>query len=183
MPRPVRAREEPQCTWEEGPYSLRRARVVLDEMANYLCFIRDRLEAHADYFPVSPHRDAQLAFRMPYEVSTEMWQVATEAEVQLSDLIDRLEAAARVTQAELEDEFEELAEAVGSLSELGALVGASDHGATKSLYAKDPDGIEFEVLYRLPREAWGEWENAVTTRPLDLGKELERFGKQPSTAN
>jgi catechol-2,3-dioxygenase len=74
--------------------------------------------------------------------------------------------------------IEELAEAVESLSELGALVGASDHGATKSLYAKDPDGIEFEVLYRIPREAWGEWENAVTTRPLDLAEELARFGKQ-----
>ena len=74
--------------------------------------------------------------------------------------------------------IEELAEAVESLSDLGALVGASDHGATKSLYAKDPDGIEFEVLYRLPREAWGEWETSVTTRPLDLGAELARFGKQ-----
>ena len=73
--------------------------------------------------------------------------------------------------------IEELAEAVESLSELGALVGASDHGATKSLYAKDPDGIEFEVLYRIPREAWGEWENAVTTRPLDLAAELARFGR------
>ena len=113
MPRPVRVREEPQRTWEEGRYSLRRARVVLDEMANYLCFIRDRLEAHADYFPVSPHRDAQLAFQRPYEVSTEMWQVATEAEVQLSDLIDRLEAAARVTQEELDEEFEELVGAAG----------------------------------------------------------------------
>jgi catechol-2,3-dioxygenase len=74
--------------------------------------------------------------------------------------------------------IEELAEAVESLSDLGALVGASDHGATKSLYAKDPDGIEFEVLYRIPREAWGEWETSVTTRPLDLGAELARFGKQ-----
>ena len=79
--------------------------------------------------------------------------------------------------------IEELAEAVESLSELGALVGASDHGATKSLYAKDPDGIEFEVLYRIPREAWGEWESAVTTRPLDLGAEVARFGKQASAAN
>ena len=79
--------------------------------------------------------------------------------------------------------IEELAEAVESLSELGALVGASDHGATKSLYAKDPDGIEFEVLYRIPREAWGEWENAVTTQPLDLAKELARFGKQEAAAN
>ena len=39
--------------------------------------------------------------------------MATEAEVQLSELIDRLEAAARVTQAELDEEFEELAEAAG----------------------------------------------------------------------
>jgi len=109
--RPIRETRPPQRTWEEGPYSLRRARVTLDEMANYLCFIRDRLEAHAELFPVSPHRETQLAFEMPYEVSTEMWQVATEAEVQLSELIDRMEAAAWVTQEELDAEFEELAEA------------------------------------------------------------------------
>jgi len=78
--------------------------------------------------------------------------------------------------------IEELAEAVAALSEMGALVGASDHGATKSLYGKDPDGIEFEVLWRLPREAWGEWERAVTTRPLDLAAELARWGKQPAQA-
>jgi len=111
MPRPVRDSKPPQRTWEEGPYSLRRARVTLDEMANYLCFVRDRLEAHADLFPKSPHREAQIAFEMPYEVSTEMWQVATETEVQLSDLIDRLEAAAWVKQEELDAEFAELAEA------------------------------------------------------------------------
>ena len=32
MPRPVRAREEPQRTWEEGPYSLRYARVTQAEL-------------------------------------------------------------------------------------------------------------------------------------------------------
>jgi hypothetical protein len=111
MPRPVRDSKPPQRTWEEGPYPLRRARVVLDEMANYLCFVRDRLEAHAELFPVSPHREAQIAFKMPYEVSTEMWQVATEAEVQLSELIDRMKAAAWVKQEELDEEFAELAEA------------------------------------------------------------------------
>ena len=77
--------------------------------------------------------------------------------------------------------IDELAEAVESLSELGALVGASDHGATKSLYAKDPDGIEFEVLWRLPREAWGEYENSVKTVPLDLAAELERWGSKAET--
>jgi catechol-2,3-dioxygenase len=79
--------------------------------------------------------------------------------------------------------IEELAQAVQQLSDLGALVGASDHGATKSLYAHDPDGIEFEVLWRVPRDQWGEWENKVTTVPLDLGKELARFGKQATAAN
>jgi len=47
------------------------------------------------------------------------------------------------------------------VTELNALTGMSDHGATKSLYGKDPDGIEFEVLWRLPREEWGEWERAA----------------------
>jgi catechol-2,3-dioxygenase len=50
----------------------------------------------------------------------------------------------------------------------GALVGASDHGATKSLYGVDPDGNQFEVLWMLPREEWGPYERAVTTHPLDL---------------
>ena len=36
------------------------------------------------------------------------------------------------------------------LSERKALVGASDHGTTKSLYAKDPDGLEFEVVWLIP---------------------------------
>lgn len=78
--------------------------------------------------------------------------------------------------------IEELADSIEALSNLGALVGMSDHGATKSIYGHDPDGIEFEILWRLPREAWGEWEDAVTTRPLDLTAELKRFGKQPATA-
>src|SRR5439155_20152796 len=36
------------------------------------------------------------------------------------------------------DELERLADV---LSRAGSLVGSSDHGSTKSLYAKDPDGI------------------------------------------
>lgn len=78
--------------------------------------------------------------------------------------------------------IDELAESVEALLEMGALVGASDHGATKSLYGKDPDGIEFEILWRLPREAWGEFENSVKTVPLDLAAELARWGKQAAKA-
>src|SRR4051812_18241620 len=41
----------------------------------------------------------------------------------------------------------ELQEGGEALGRLGSLVGASDHGTTKALYAKDPDGIEFEVSW------------------------------------
>jgi catechol-2,3-dioxygenase len=78
--------------------------------------------------------------------------------------------------------IDELAEAIEALLDMGALVGASDHGATKSLYGKDPDGIEFEILWRLPRDAWGEFESSVRTIPLDLAAELARWGKQATKA-
>jgi catechol-2,3-dioxygenase len=73
--------------------------------------------------------------------------------------------------------IEELAEAAVQLSQLGALTGMSDHGATKSLYGRDPDGIEFEIMWLVPHEAWPADDEAVT-RPLNLQRELERFGVQ-----
>jgi catechol-2,3-dioxygenase len=57
----------------------------------------------------------------------------------------------------------------------------SDHGATKSLYGRDPDGIEFEVMWMVPRDQWGEFDRQAVVRPLDLQRELQRFGR-PSTA-
>jgi catechol-2,3-dioxygenase len=61
---------------------------------------------------------------------------------------------------------------------MGALGGASDHGTTKALYAKDPDGIEFEVSWLVPAELIDdEVEKAkATTRPLDLPSEIARYG-------
>ena len=38
----------------------------------------------------------------------------------------------------------------------GAIVGSTDHQVSKSLYAKDPDGNEFEVMWHVPREDWDE---------------------------
>jgi catechol-2,3-dioxygenase len=65
-----------------------------------------------------------------------------------------------------------------ALSARGALVGASDHGSTKALYAQDPDGIEFEVSWIVPSDALDD--NALagrtTIRPLDLAKEKARYG-------
>jgi len=68
--------------------------------------------------------------------------------------------------------IDDLAEARKHLSELGALVGESDHGVSKSLYAKDVDGNEFEVMWALPPEQWGDLEHEAITRRLDLAAEV-----------
>lgn len=62
------------------------------------------------------------------------------------------------------------------LANAGALNGSSDHGANKSLYAVDPDGLEFEVMFLVPASEWGDEENEAIIRPLDLSRERERFG-------
>ena len=58
----------------------------------------------------------------------------------------------------------------------GALGGASDHGVSKSLYGADPDGNEFEIMWRVPREQWGEMETDNVLAPLDLAAEVARHG-------
>ena len=50
--------------------------------------------------------------------------------------------------------------------------GESDHGVSKSLYAKDPDSIEFEVMWAVSRADWPE--NVGTWR-LDLPGALARW--------
>ena len=69
----------------------------------------------------------------------------------------------------------ELEEMRVRLGEAGALIGASDHGANKSLYAKDPDGLEFEVMWLVPPEHWGEAENQAIIEPLDIAAERSRY--------
>ena len=64
------------------------------------------------------------------------------------------------------------------LTAAGALVGASDHSTTKSLYGRDPDGIEFEIAWIVPADRLDEAAIAGRTsiRPLDLAREMERYG-------
>ena len=78
------------------------------------------------------------------------------------------------------DTLAELSRIRGALLEAGALVGASDHATTKALYAQDPDGIEFEVSWLLPADLITPEVSAqgATTRPLDLEREIERYGAQ-----
>jgi catechol-2,3-dioxygenase len=86
-----------------------------------------------------------------------------------------------------------LAWEVGTLAELdevrrrlagrGALVGASDHRVSKSLYAKDPSGIEFEVMWRVPAEDWeAELRDGPMIAPLDLEQARARWGDRATGA-
>ncbi len=76
------------------------------------------------------------------------------------------------------DTLDELARLRDLLIERDALVGASDHGTTKALYAKDPDGIEFEVSWLVPAELLdaAAVEARSTIRPLDIERERQRYG-------
>src|ERR1017187_5801088 len=87
-----------------------------------------------------------------------------------------------------------LAWEVGTLADLidtqaklvaaGALVGESDHRVSKSLYAKDPSGIEFEVLWRVPAQDWeAEMAEGGMTLPLDWDATLARWGRDQATGS
>jgi len=73
------------------------------------------------------------------------------------------------------DTIDELAAARGILLEAGAFVGESSHGATKSLYGHDPDGNEFELMWMLPKAAWGDLAGAAPVDHLDLAGEVRRW--------
>jgi len=78
------------------------------------------------------------------------------------------------------DTLDELEATAARLSAAGALVGASDHGTTKSLYGKDPNGIEFEIVWLIPADLLDEAAKDSRRRiaSLDLTKEKERYGAQ-----
>ena len=77
----------------------------------------------------------------------------------------------------------DLAEVRRRLAAAGALVGASDHRVSKSLYAKDPDGIEFEVMWRVPAEDWEqEMKKGGMIAPLDLDEAVARWGDRVTGA-
>jgi catechol-2,3-dioxygenase len=76
------------------------------------------------------------------------------------------------------DTLGDLEDLMRRLAEAGALVGATNHGATKSLYAKDPNGIEFEVVWLVPAQRLTpEIKASAGIRPLDLQKEIDTFGR------
>lgn len=78
------------------------------------------------------------------------------------------------------DTLAELERLAGLLVEHDALVGTSDHGTTKSLYGRDPDGLEFEIAWIIPADLLDDEALAARTRigRLDLAREKERFGAE-----
>ncbi|UQX89540.1 VOC family protein [Jatrophihabitans telluris] len=77
------------------------------------------------------------------------------------------------------DTLGDLEDLLGRLANAGALVGASDHGTTKSLYGQDPNGLEFEIVWILPADATTDADRAASKRigALDLQREIARFGR------
>ncbi|HEV7887748.1 MAG TPA: VOC family protein [Acidimicrobiales bacterium] len=74
----------------------------------------------------------------------------------------------------------DLEDLAAKLTAAGALVGASDHGTTKSLYGKDPDGLEFEIAWIVPASLLDDEAKDARKRigHLDLGREKQRYGAE-----
>ncbi|MEV4620271.1 VOC family protein [Asanoa sp. NPDC049573] len=78
------------------------------------------------------------------------------------------------------DTLDELSATAERLAAAGALVGTSDHGSTKSLYGKDPDGLEFEIVWLIPADRLDDAALEARRRigRLDLAAEKARYGGQ-----
>jgi catechol-2,3-dioxygenase len=72
----------------------------------------------------------------------------------------------------------ELAEVRDALVKANALVGVNDHGSSLSLYAQDPDGNEFEVMWQVPAEEWETRKGGY----LDIEGEMQKRGMTPVSA-
>ena len=76
------------------------------------------------------------------------------------------------------DTLTELERIQQRLAAAGALVGSSDHGTTKSLYGRDPDGLEFEIAWIIPADLLTQAAKDARKRigHLDLQREKARYG-------
>src|SRR5215212_4736219 len=76
------------------------------------------------------------------------------------------------------DTLAEMKQLAASLAENDALAGSSDHGTTKSLYGKDPDGLEFEIAWIVPADRLDEAARQARKQigRLDLDREIARYG-------
>ena len=148
-------------------------------------YVRDVARSHAFY------RDV-LGFRVKTEIPGAAVFLQAEGSTNDHDLgLFQVGAAAGASEAGRRtvglyhlawevDTLAELARVRDALQRAGALVGASDHVTTKALYAQDPDGLEFEVSWLVPAALITPelTEGAPMTAPLDLDREIARFGAE-----
>ncbi|MCX5384702.1 VOC family protein [Streptomyces sp. NBC_00083] len=73
------------------------------------------------------------------------------------------------------DTLAELQQIRGKLLRSGALTDEIDHGTTKSLYASDPDGLQFEVCWLVPADRINEVGREAFA-PFDLDAVIAQFG-------
>jgi catechol-2,3-dioxygenase len=163
----------PKETIPVAIHRLNHAVLYVREVARSVAFYRDVLG-----FDVITDLDGQAAFLRADGSSNDhdlgLFQIGDQAGPSLA-------GRATVGLYHLAWEVETLRdlEAIAArLAEAGALVGASDHSTTKSLYGSDPDGLEFEIAWIVPAELLDEAAIAGRTRirPLDLAREMERYG-------
>lgn len=161
-----------------GVHGLNHAVLFVSDLARSVAFYRDVLGFRP--IPMTPDGFAGAAFLQAPDSTND------------HDLgLFELGAAARPSQAGRTtvglyhlawevDTLDELERTAERLAEADALVGSSDHGTTKSLYAKDPDGLEFEVVWLIPANLLDEQALAARKRigPLNLAKEKQRYGGQ-----
>ena len=62
------------------------------------------------------------------------------------------------------------------LVEAGALVGEANHETHLSLYARDPDRLEFELTWFVPADKLPAGADRTASHPLDLNLEVARLG-------
>src|SRR3954470_8939786 len=159
--------------------------VALQRLNHAALYVRDVERSHAFY------RDV-LGFRAKMEIPGAAVFLQAEGSTNDHDLgLFQIGAGAGASEAGRRtvglyhlawevDTLAELSRIRDALLQAGALVGASDHATTKALYARDPDGIEFEVFWLLPADLITPevTEGAAMTAPLDLEREIERYGAQ-----
>lgn len=70
--------------------------------------------------------------------------------------------------------LQDLADAKKRLTAMGAFVGESNHGVSRSVYCQDPDGLEFEIMWELPLDLYQD--SGAKTAPLDLDADIAEWG-------
>jgi catechol-2,3-dioxygenase len=158
---------------------LNHAVLYVRDLARTVSFYRETLG-----FEVRQEIPARAAFlRAPGSANDHdlgLFQLAAEADTPAADPGSR---AGLYHLAWEVGTLADLADIRARLAAAGALVGQSDHRVSKSLYAQDPNGVEFEVMWRVPAE---DWEQEVSQgdliAPLDLDAERARWGDRATGA-